>query len=72
MPLEELVLSSDKDSPFSIICEGHKEITEVHHLVKSAEMVESGSSLTLADASTITSQGICFPTEACVVVEKLH
>ena len=59
-------------SPFSIMCEGHKEIAKVCRLVKSAEMVESGSSLTLADASTLTSQDIWFPTKAYVAVEKLH
>ena len=44
----------------------------MHHLVKSAEMVESGSSLTLADASTLTSQDIHFPTKAYITVEKLY
>jgi hypothetical protein len=41
-------------SPFAIVCEGHKEIADIRKLVKSAEMIESGSSLTLTDASTLT------------------
>ena len=43
----------------------------MRHLVKSAEMVESGSSLTLADASTLTYQDIRFLTKAYITVEKL-
>ena len=35
-------------------------------------MVESGSSLTLANELTLTSQDICFPTEAYIAVEKLY
>lgn len=59
-------------SPFSIVCEGHKEMAEVKAMVRKAELVESGTSLSLSDADTLTSSDVRFPTEVHVAVEKLY
>jgi hypothetical protein len=58
-------------SPFAIICEGHKEMAEIARYVKKASTVESGAAVSLADADSITSHDVRFPTDAYVAAEKL-
>ena len=53
-------------SPFSIICEGHKQAQQLKTLASKAALVESGASTSLADVTTLTSTDISFPTEAYV------
>ena len=59
-------------SPFAIVCEGHKEMSEITRSVKKAATVEAGAAVSLADADTITSHDIRFPTDAYVAAEKLY
>ena len=58
-------------SPFSIVCEGHKEAADAKTLAHNASLVESGTSTSLTDVKTITSNDVRFPTEVYVAVEKL-
>ena len=58
-------------SPFSIVCEGHKEATQAKALATNAARIESGTSTSLADVQSITTTDIRFPTEAYVAAEKL-
>ena len=41
-------------SPFAIVCEGQAEADKVKRMLEKAKMVESGSTLSLADADSIT------------------
>jgi hypothetical protein len=59
-------------TPFAIVCEGHKEAQQVRQMLRKAEMTESGTSVSLADATTLTSSDLRFPTEAYVAMEKLY
>jgi hypothetical protein len=58
-------------TPFAIICDGHTDIAEVKALIKKAELVEGGTSMTLNDASALTSNDTALPTEVFVAIEKL-
>ena len=59
-------------SPFAIVCEGHKEMAEIKSLVKKAELVEGGTSMSVTDAAVFTSSDVRFPTDAFVAGEKLY
>ena len=59
-------------SPFSVVCDGHAEQDVVRKLVKQAELAESGSHLSLADAHTLTATDVRFATEPQVAAEKLY
>jgi hypothetical protein len=59
-------------SPFAIVCEGHDGIAQVQKQIQQAQLIEAGSSLTLADASALTSGDVRFPTLPFVAVEKLY
>ena len=58
-------------TPFAIICEGHADVESLKKIVKSASLVESGGSLTLSDAASLTTNDVRLPTEAFIAVEKL-
>jgi hypothetical protein len=58
-------------TPFAIVCAGHDGIAQVLKQIQQAQLVEAGSSLTLADASALTADDVRFPTQAFVAVEKL-
>ena len=59
-------------SPFAAVCEGHDGIAQVHSLVQRAQLVETGASVSLADATALTSDDVRFPTQPYVAVEKLY
>ena len=59
-------------TPFAIICEGHSEVESIKRLVKSASLVEAGSTLTLSDAASLTMNDVRLPTEVFIAVEKLY
>ena len=59
-------------SPFAIVCEGHKEMAEVQQRIKSASLIEAGTSMTLADATTLTTRDVRFPNTPFVAIEKLY
>ena len=59
-------------SPFAIVCEGHSESHELSKLMKQAEVAESSSSLSLADAERLTSSDLKFPTTPYFAGEKLY
>ena len=58
-------------TPFAIVCEGHSEVEHLKRVVKSAELVEGGHTLSLSDAQALTTNDICLPTEPFIAVEKL-
>ncbi len=58
-------------TPFAMVCEGHSEAIQVMRQLKKAEYVESGTSLTLADAEILTTTDVRFPTTPQAAVEKL-
>ena len=58
-------------SPFSIMCEGHKEAADAKTLAHNASFVESGTSTLLSDVKTITSNDVRFLMEVYVTLEKL-
>ena len=58
-------------TPFAIVCEGHDEVEKLKSLTKSMEAVETGATLTLADAAVLTTNDIRLPTNAFVAGEKL-
>jgi hypothetical protein len=58
-------------SPFHIICDGHDDINTIKTLIKKAELVEGGASLSLNDAGVLTSNDSSLPTEVFVAIEKL-
>ena len=59
-------------SPFAAVCEGHDGIAQVHSLVQRAQLMETGASVSLADATALTSDDVRFPTQPYVAVEKLY
>jgi hypothetical protein len=59
-------------SPFACICEGHSEATTVRQLIKRAEIAEGGTSMSLADAETLTTTDVRFPTTPQAAIEKLY
>jgi hypothetical protein len=59
-------------SPFAVVCEGHTEMDAVQKLIKQAELAESGTSMSLADADRLTSTDVRFPVNAQTAAEKLY
>jgi hypothetical protein len=59
-------------SPFAIVCEGHDGIALVQKQIQQAQLLEAGTSLSLADASALTAGDVRFPTLPFVAVEKLY
>ena len=59
-------------TPFAIVCEGHAEMTAVRKALRQTELAEAGTSISLADAESITSTDVRFPTNAQVASEKLY
>jgi hypothetical protein len=59
-------------SPFSIVCPGHENYLQISQSIQQAQLLESGTSLTLADAQSLLSQDVRFPGQAFVAVEKLY
>jgi hypothetical protein len=55
-----------------IVCPGHDGFEQVRKLMQQAQIVEGGTCTTLADAATITSEDVCFPTVPFAAVEKLY
>ena len=59
-------------SPFAIVCEGHTESDTVRKALKQAELAETGTSASLADAERITTTDVRFPADAQTAAEKLY
>ena len=59
-------------TPFAIICDGQKEAMAVAKTIKKAEIAESGTSLTLADAERLTVTDARFPANPQTAAEKLY
>ena len=51
-------------SPFAIVCPGHEGMAKIQQQVQKASLVESGTSLSLADASSLLADDVLFPTQA--------
>jgi hypothetical protein len=58
-------------TPFAIVCEGHDKVEHIKELVKKAELVEGSASVSLSDASSLTTTDIRLPTLVHIAVEKL-
>jgi hypothetical protein len=58
-------------TPFAIVCEGHDEVEHIKELVKKAELVEGSTSVSLSDATSLTTTDIHLPTLVHIAVEKL-
>ena len=59
-------------SPFAMVCEGHSEASTLLKQLKKAAVVESGTSVSLADAEILTSSDVRFPTTPQAAAEKLY
>ena len=59
-------------TPFAIVCEGRQGIEDIKELIKRAEIAESGSSVSLADAELITTTDMRFPSSARAAEEQLY
>ena len=59
-------------SPFAVVCDGHSEVVLAQKLTKQAGIVESGTSVSLSDAKSLTSSDVRFPTLPYVAAEKLY
>ena len=59
-------------SPFAVVCEGHPEMDTIKRATKQAELTESGTSVSLADAQAIIATDVRFPTDAQTAAEKLY
>ena len=59
-------------SPFAIVCEGHAEATAPLELIKTAEVAESSTTVSLDDAKKITTSDVRFPPNAYFAGEKLY
>jgi hypothetical protein len=59
-------------SPFSIVCPGHAGIQEIQKQIANAANLESGVSMSLADASTLRVNHVGFPSTPNMAVEKLY
>ena len=57
--------------PFSIICDGQAEVEGVRALIKNAQIVEGGASVSLEDAQRITTSDVSFPSNPQSAEEKL-
>ena len=58
-------------TPFAIVCEGHKDAEAAKATARKAALVEAGSSTSLSDASSFTTNDVRFPSEVYIAVEKL-
>ena len=52
-------------TPFAVVCEGHQEAHDVHDRVVKASAVESAASLSLADATVLSTRDVRFPSSPC-------
>ena len=59
-------------SPFAMLCEGHAETDQTRSLLRKAEMVHGGSTITLNDASALITDALKIPSTAQVAAEKLY
>ncbi|MGL4809114.1 MAG: hypothetical protein ACRC4O_10265, partial [Giesbergeria sp.] len=59
-------------SPFAVVCQGHPEMNAHQELIAQAQMVQSGASVSLADASTLNANRAAFPSGVVVAAEKLY
>lgn len=59
-------------SPFAIVLPGHEGIADIQKAIQQAQMLESGTSLSLADAQVLLSDDVRFPTQAYIAIEKLY
>ena len=55
-----------------MVCEGHAEIQAVRDLLRKASLAESGTSVSLNDAATLTTNNAKFPVTIQMAVEKLY
>ena len=58
--------------PFSIIYDGQAEVEGVRALIKNAQIVEGGASVSLEDAQRITTSDVSFPSNPQSAEEKLY
>ena len=58
-------------TPFAIVCGTHAEYKNVQTAIQQAQMLESGTSVSLADARVLLAEDARFPTESFVALEKL-
>ncbi|MGL5934110.1 MAG: hypothetical protein ACRCZI_00655, partial [Cetobacterium sp.] len=58
--------------PLAIVCHGHPAMNAHQELIAQAQMVESGATVSLADATTLSANRASFPSCAVVAAEKLY
>ena len=58
-------------SPFAILCLGHREAHDALAKIRRAEIAEGGTSVSLEDAATISTNDALFPSDAYIAGEKL-
>ena len=59
-------------SPFAMLCEGHAETDETRALLRKAEMVHGGTTVSLSDASALITDQLKIPSTAQTMAEKLY
>ncbi len=59
-------------SPFAMVCDGHEGMLSIKKNTMRLSMMESGGTITMADADLLVSDDVRFPSEAYPAVEKLN
>lgn len=59
-------------TPFAIVLPGHEGAKIVEDKIRNAQLIEGGTSVSLADATSLVSEDVRFPTKVHVAVEKLY
>ena len=59
-------------SPFAMLCEGHAETERTRSLLRKAEMVHGGSTISLSDASALITNELKIPSTAQIAAEKMY
>ena len=59
-------------SPFAVVCEGHAEARLVQEKMTKAEYALGGTTVTMEDATLITTSDVRFPTDPQVAAQKLY
>ena len=58
-------------TPFAIVCEGHENARALQQNMQKAAIAESGTAMSLNDATSLIANDVRFPTQPYVAVEKL-
>ena len=59
-------------TPFAIVCRGHPEAHATNAIISKATLASEGNTLSMADAETMITTDVRFPSRVQVAVEKLY